>query len=63
MAKTVITTFFVDCREFGGNVYLIVHKPREGFFEAEAFCQGLGGHLASVHSPTEYSFIKSFSHP
>jgi hypothetical protein len=58
-AVTEITTVH-SCpsgwQEFGGHCYLLV-KPGETWANAEKDCYNKGGHLASVHSADENTFI------
>ncbi|KAG7491237.1 hypothetical protein MATL_G00000800 [Megalops atlanticus] len=46
---------------FGPYCFLFVHNSKP-WTNAEAHCNFLGGHLASVHNYQEFHFIRSLSH-
>ena len=43
--------------EFDGSVYYYINTVTKNFADAEFFCMGKGGHLASIHSNEQMMFI------
>ncbi|XP_042337822.1 ladderlectin-like, partial [Plectropomus leopardus] len=44
----------------GSRCFLFVNTPKT-WYSAEEHCNNLGGHLASVTNPREYSFLQQIS--
>jgi hypothetical protein len=55
-------TYFAGSNSCYG-VFFTQEQDGKSWNDAEAFCVGLGGHLASIHGQAEFDFIMNFNYP